>query len=431
MTCRRSERLREEVHQHRLSDGLPVYVYPKRGFRQKYAILAVRYGSCDSVFVPAEGGEPVHTPSGTAHFLEHELFEDEAGTVFDDFSRIGASPNAYTSYTQTGYHFSCVDRFDQSLDLLLGFVSAPHFNDETIAQERTVIAQEIKMYEDSPAWRGLVALRKALYARHPVREDIAGSVESIAEITANPLETCYHGFYRPSNMVLVMAGDLDVDQVIAKADARRLELANGPPTRPGMQSLPVDEPSGIVESEVRLNLDVVVPRVILGYKDPVIPKSGQDLVRREMEVGLLLDLLFGPASEFYETHYQAGLIDGSFSASYALEADHGYTVVGGETEQPDQLANVVRDHVSRSAERGVESSDFARIRNKALGRFIRYFNNMENVADAVVNAHLLGVEIFDYLGILEAIELSDLEARLSSHFDDSLCAVAHVIPRNA
>lgn len=62
------------------------------------------------------------------------------------------------------------------------------------------------MYDDSPDWRLLNALFRCLYADHPLRDDIAGTVESIAELTPQMLYSCTRGFYAPSNMVLSVAG---------------------------------------------------------------------------------------------------------------------------------------------------------------------------------------------------------------------------------
>ncbi len=433
-TVRRDDRLGEEVHQATLPDGLPVYVLPKPSFRQKYAIVACRYGSNDAAFVPPGEDAPWRPASGIAHFLEHELFEDEAGTVFEDFGKIGASPNAFTASSMTAYHFTCVDRFPEALDLLLGFVGKPVFHDEAVDRERRVIAQEIKMYDDSPDWRAVTALRRAIFHAHPAREDIAGTVESIADIKAADLERCYRTFYRPDNMVLAVAGDLDPAEVIAQATAKRAALgieALGAERGDGPQRVRIEEPESVAERSSRLELEVSVPRVFVGWKDRPTLGRGEPLLRRQMEVGLLLDLLFGAASDFYERHYEAGLIDGSFSSSFSGEEDHGFVVAGGETDRPDDLAEAVIACVADARKTGVSADDLARIRNKAVGRFVRAWNGIAGVADTLVATHFMGVDLFRYLELLETIDKPALERRLAHLFDDELRTVLTVTPKPA
>ena len=73
----------------------------------------------DNRFQVEGAGEPVTIPEGVAHFLEHKLFEDERGNVFDRFAAHGASSNAYTTFTHTSYLFSTTDHFAECLELLL------------------------------------------------------------------------------------------------------------------------------------------------------------------------------------------------------------------------------------------------------------------------------------------------------------------------
>jgi len=112
-------------------------------------------------------------PDGIAHYLEHKLFEGKQGDAFKLFAKTGASANAYTSFDKTAYLFSCTDNFEASLNILLDFVQSPYFTKENVEKERGIIAQEIKMYEDSPEWKSYINLLGALYQSHPVKLDIA------------------------------------------------------------------------------------------------------------------------------------------------------------------------------------------------------------------------------------------------------------------
>ncbi|MBS5672460.1 MAG: insulinase family protein, partial [Firmicutes bacterium] len=191
-----------------LSNGLPVCVVPKPGFAKKCAYFVTNYGSIDTKFTWM--GREYDTPAGVAHYLEHKMFDTpDGGNALQTLSSTGASPNAFTSTAITGYHFECADQFWDNLRTLLEFVSVPYFTKESVDKEQGIIGQEIRMIEDQPGWQAYHLLLEALYQYHPVRNSVAGSVESIAEITAETLYQCHEAFYTPSNMVLCVAGNVE------------------------------------------------------------------------------------------------------------------------------------------------------------------------------------------------------------------------------
>ena len=186
------KRLGESVHRETLPNGLQICVVPKPGYAKKYAFFATRYGGMDTRF--RLGGKWLDTPMGIAHYLEHKMFDTPDGNALQTLSATGASPNAFTSTAITGYHFSCTDRFWENLRILLEFVSVPYFTKESVEKEQGIIGQEIRMIEDNPDWQVFHMLLEALYKNHPVRNSVAGSVESIAEITAETLYSCHEAF---------------------------------------------------------------------------------------------------------------------------------------------------------------------------------------------------------------------------------------------
>ena len=148
----------------------------------------------------------MQSADGVAHYLEHKMFDMENGNALQIMSATGASPNAFTSYNMTAYYFECTDSFEENLRTLLSFVSHPYFTKESVDKEQGIIAQEIKMYEDNPASRLGENLFRAVYQHHPLKVGIAGTIESIANITPQMLYDCHRAFYDPSNMVLCVAG---------------------------------------------------------------------------------------------------------------------------------------------------------------------------------------------------------------------------------
>ena len=227
-TIVKSARMGEEYLRLEHESGLVILFYPMKGFRTAYAIFGTKYGSVDSEFKTPEDEDFVKVPDGVAHYLEHKLFESEEGSVDRLFAGAGAEANAFTSFDKTCYLFSCTDRFEESFRYLLRFVQDPYFTSETVEKERGIIEQEIRMYEDNPDWRVMQNLLTALYAENPVRQDIAGTVESISKITPELLYRCYRTFYNLSNMVVAVAGSFDpaaAERVLAE------ELKPGKPMK--------------------------------------------------------------------------------------------------------------------------------------------------------------------------------------------------------
>ena len=205
-------RIGEEVIRTTLENGLPVFVVPKKDYRRKYAMFATRYGGMDMRF--QLNGQWLDTPAGIAHYLEHKMFDTEAGNALQELAKNGAEPNAFTSNAITCYYFDSTEKFYENLEILLSFVSVPYFTEESVEKEQGIIAQEINMIEDNPEWQVYKRLMQALYHTSPARTSVAGSVESIRQITAQTLYDCHKAFYTPSNMCLVVVGDVDADKVL-------------------------------------------------------------------------------------------------------------------------------------------------------------------------------------------------------------------------
>lgn len=425
---RRSKRVDEEVHEATTSDGLRVHVIPRPGYQSSFAILTVDYGSVDDSILAPGDAAPRTLPSGIAHFLEHKLFEDESGDVFDQFARVGAAANAYTYYTETAYHFSTGERFGECLDLLLEFVTTPFFTEEQIEKERKVIAQEILMYEDSADLKAHLNLMRCLYHEHPIRRDIPGTIESIARIDKDLLELCHRTFYRPENLLLVVSGDQDPQEVFkraeASAEARRARCDPGEPAR----SYCLPEPPGVLESRTEERMRVSIPRVLIGFKDTdgTTERPPLDKIR---EAGFMAELIFGRGGAFFETHCASGLIDDSFSYSFhAGRSGYAHLTLGGETPDPDGLVEAVERAVAATRKTGLAREDLDRLRNKAYGRYLRGFNSVEQVASGEADATLRGWDLLKYLDILESITLDSVHERLNALFAPERRAVSIVRP---
>lgn len=415
----RSERLDETVFYAKHPSGLSVFVAPKKGYASQFAIFGTRYGSIDNHF--RMGGQDVRVPEGIAHFLEHKLFESEDGDAFSRYARTGASANAYTSFDRTCYLFTSTERFTDSLEILLDFVQHPYFTEATVQKEQGIIGQEIRMYEDSPSWRVMFNLLGCLYHTHPVKIDIAGTAESISHITADLLYTCYNAFYNPHNMALCVAGDVSPKVVGDLAD-KWLKSA----TDSGVESVFEPEPAGIVSPRAEQHLSVSVPLFDLGFKD--MPAEGSAAAQAEATVGVMLELLCGSASPLYRTLYDQGLINQSFGGEYFNGRSFAAVLIGGESRDPDAVAEAVHTEIARLRAEGIDAGRFARAKKYVYGRLLSHYDNVDGVANALAGMHFMGMKPFDMAEATAAVTAENVEQKLTACMSRENAALSVVLP---
>ena len=417
----RSERLREEYIRVEHPSGLTILLCPMEGYSSAYALFATKYGSIDTCFKTDKDADFAAVPEGIAHYLEHKLFENEDCDVFSLYAKTGASANAYTSFDRTAYLFSCTDNFEESLSILLSFVQSPYFTEQTVQKEQGIIGQEIRMYDDNPGWRVFFNLLDALFVRHPVKIDIAGTVESIAKIDADLLYRCYNTFYNLHNMVLAIAGNFDVETALRVADK---ELKAAPPLT--IQSKRVDEPEAINRSEVRQKLSVSMPLFNIGFKG--VATAGLEEVKASIETEILLEMIAGEASPLYKQLYDEGLINTSFGSEVFSGREYFAAIFEGESRNPTEVFSRIKAEIGRAKNGGLDRQEFAATKKAVYGKYLRGFNNVEAVASAMVVSHFSGVGLYDNVEAAAAVTFEDILARLERGFNPDHAAISIVEP---
>lgn len=415
--------INETLYHDILPNGLQVYILPKEGFQKTYATFSTRFGSIDNRFSVGEQ-PPIQVLDGIAHFLEHKMFEEPDGDIFATFASQGASANAFTSFDRTAYLFSATEHIDQSLQTLLDFVQHPYFTDDNVNKEKGIIEQEINMYKDNPDWRVYTGIIEALYEKHPVHIDIAGSVDSIRQITKESLYTCYNTFYHPSNMLLFVVGGVKADQVMQLV--RDNQAAKSFPVLEEVRRYFEPEPPGVRKSKLEVQLPVSLPKCMIGIKDKQLAANATELQRQDIVTKLLLDVLLGPSSQLYQSLYDDRLISDSFGYEFNSGNGYSFSIFGGETRSPDELLERVKRVIDEVRERGVLSSDFERTRRKRIGGYLRMLNSPESIANEFTRYKFRGGDLFELLPVYESITLEEINARLRSHFDWEQSAISIV-----
>ncbi|WP_409174278.1 EF-P 5-aminopentanol modification-associated protein YfmH [Brevibacillus fortis] len=407
------EQVNETVYQETLQNGLQVYLVPKQGFSKTYAVFTTRYGSIDSHF-RTRSGEEINVPDGIAHFLEHKMFEKKDRDVMHEFSKNGASCNAFTSFNRTAYLFSCTDKLDDNLNLLLDYVQDPYFTDASVEKEKGIIGQEITMYDDNPDWKVYMNLLKAMYQKYPINIEIAGTIETISHITKEYLYQCYETFYHPANMLLLVVGSFEPEAIMKLI--RENQGAKEFPPAPQITRVFPEEPSAPAEARVEAFLTVGLPKCMIGIKEKENGLTKEALLKRELTTKLVLDIAFGTSSAVYERLYDSELITESFDFDYSSEQDYAYTIIGGDTPDPERLVETIKAEIEQLKQNGIAQDDFERAKRKKIGNFLRSLNSVEFIANQFTSFKFNGNDLFSVVPTLESITREDVEKRLKEHF---------------
>lgn len=400
------ETLQETLYFEEMDNGLQVYLLPKKGFSKTYGLFSTKFGSIDTTFVPLGETEMLKVPDGIAHFLEHKMFEMKDGDASDKFAFLGASTNAFTSSSRTAYLFSTTSNENKCVELLLDFVQEIYLTDENVEKEKGIINQEIGMYDDDPDWRCYFGSIQNLYQKHPVKIDIAGTVETVSEIDKETLEKCYHTFYHPSNMMLFVVGNIDPDSTMKmiKENQGKKSFRN----EKAIQREIVEEPKCIDKESETLTMDVVMPKVIVSMKINDIPENSQDKLKRELSMNLLLDLLFAKSSSLYEEWMNEGIINDSFSANFTQERDYSFLQIGGDTFEPEKLKNKIIDLITSFKDLKINEEDFKRVQKKNIGVLIGVFNSPESIANLFSRYYFEGIMVFDLIDTISSLTIENI-----------------------
>ena len=418
------DKIGETLYIYEHKSGLKAFLIPKKGYSKKYATFATHYGSINNEFIIPCEENVTRVPDGIAHFLEHKLFEQKDGSVMDKFSKLGSNPNAYTSFSQTVYLFSCTDKFSENFQLLLDYVQNPYITEESVEKEKGIIGQEIRMYEDDPNWRSFFNLLGAFYKSHPVKIDIAGTIESISKINREILYKCYNTFYHPSNMIICVVGDLEPESVFEQVE-KNIKYSE---SLGEIKRIFPEEISSLNKDYVEQFLAVSTPLFQMGFKDDPTGLSGLESLKREVAVKILLEMIMGKSSALYNELYSQGLINNTLEFDYNIEENYAFSMFGGESQDPFKVKDYISGKIEELHKTGLDRESYERIRKAVKGRFLRRFNSVENISHLFISVYFRGVNVFDYLDVYDKMNFEYINEIFSKHFNLNNLALSVVKP---
>ncbi len=403
----------ESVYKETLDNGLEIFLIQKSGYNKKFVTYTTKYGSMDNRF--AVNDEEYSVPDGIAHFLEHKMFEKEDGDVFDAFAKGGANANAFTSYDRTSYLFSTTDDFYKNLTLLMDMVEQPYFTDETVGREIGIINEEIKMYQDNPGYRLYFDTINQMYNELPVKIDIAGTEDSISEITKDHLYLCHDVFYHPSNMVMIMAGDFDIEETFSFI--REHQERRGPVEPLDVRRVLPEETREVVKKKHDLHMDVEETKIMLGFKNEKL-ESASERLTRDIAMMFGLDMMFGEQSEYYYKLLEDGIIDDSFNFAHNEEKDFAHVLMTTQTDDPERFTSSILGIIDEIRETDFFTDEkLANQKREVLGDYLSSLNSPEYIANQYTKYHLDGYDLYRLPDFIEEVTVEDIKKYIFDSLD--------------
>ena len=403
---------KDKVYKTILENGLKVFILPKTTTKKKLCMFGTFYGSIDNYI--KEDNERVNITEGVAHFLEHKLFEQENENIMEKFSQVGVDPNAYTTFDHTVYYFETVNDMKKPLEYLIRMISSPYFTDENVEKEKGIISQEIAMYNDNPDYQSSMISMKNIYLNNPVRNDIAGTDESIAKIDKELLYKVYEQYYRLNNMFLLVIGDVKVEETLKEIE-NNINKYYTKEEKETVEYTYVEEPIGKVKNKyIEKELQVSIPKICISYKlKPLVEKEN---IKRELAINIIEEIYFGRLSKFYERYYKLNYINEPLSVSHEDGRSYSYVSISCNCKNTEKMQKIILEYIEDIKNSKVDSKLLKVIKNKLIGTMIYESEDNEELAYEIIKSEINNSNIFEEGNILETIDESYIESIIKEIF---------------
>ncbi len=416
-----NSKIKEKLYIEKLSNGLTIMVLPKKT-RKKYVIWSANFGSIDNKFYVSEESELTVLPDGIAHYLEHKLFEQKNGkNSLDVLTSMGVDANAYTTNDHTAFLFECTDNFDNALDEFMNYVQNPYFTDENVDKERGIIEQEIMMYDDDPSWSLYINALKCMYKDNEINIDVAGTKQTIAEINKEKLYKIYDSFYRPENMVMVLAGDFEPERILEKIKSK-ITLN---PNKNDIKRVYSKEQEDIVQGYIKKEMDISMPCILIGYK---VNDIKENKIREHIAIEILGNLLFGKTSKFFEKLYEAGKIISEPVINYEFSKTYAHVLIQVQSDYVDDMVKAIEERIEEVKRNGINEKDFEGSKKKVYGEFVKDYNEISTISTILVADYFKNINSFDYFEDFSTVNKELAERVLKNIFLENRKVVSIVNP---
>lgn len=401
----------ETLYYEKLNNGLEVYIVPNKFQKNFYITFTTKFGSINTEFKTSNDKTFKKVPNGIAHYLEHLMFNMEDGTAFDYFSKLGSSVNAYTTYNLTCYEVYSSTYFKENLNYLLDYVQTPYFTNELVNNERGIITEEIKMYDNNPNTELTYSAFKNIFVNDNRKYLISGSKEDIKKITKENLYDCYNTFYNPNNMFIIITGNVNPYEAIGiiENNQNKKEFNNV-----NIMNKEITEPNKINKKYEEIKMNVETNKINISYKIPrkLLKKFNLSNIELNSYISILFNILFGSTSLLQDKLISSKVIQNGININKTFTKDFIIVCITTETDYPDTLIRYVEETINNIK---IEEETLNRKLKVYKSNYILHFDDIElvnsNIQDNIIE---YGNFIKDYMDVYEKMNVKTINDIASS-----------------
>lgn len=376
------EGLDEKIYEYTTKTGLKIYMWVNEKVNSCLMTLSVKYGSIHTKF--KVGKKTYEVPNGVAHFLEHIKFNiNENSTAHDEFYKIGGDANAFTTFKWTSYIVFATGNKNENLNLLLDYVYNPYFTKKMINKEKGIIIEEANMSNDDPYSLIFYNNLKAVLQKSKYRNLITGEVEDIKKIELDDIKNVYDNFYHPKNMFLIITGNFNPYEM-AKITEENLSKKE---FKEYIEPIIIDEqePKKVTVEYSETNLNISYPKIKYSLKIPLNKFKNIETLDLKILVRLILNINFGPTSDFYTELIEKELAT-SLSSNLDIYEDYLVITISATTNYKEEVIKRLKDKIDALE---ISEKNIIRKKNATLATLILDYDDIETVSmkiqDDIIN----------------------------------------------
>ena len=414
------ENTNEVLYYDKLDNGLEVYMLPNNNVNKFYLTLNTRFGSINTKF--KYDNKEYDMPKGIAHYLEHLSFNMENGSVFDHYSKIGSSINAFTTYDITSYNVTSNNRFKENLEYLLEYVYTPYFTKELFQSEKGVIEEEVKMYKDDPGMTIVNGTLNNVFVNDERKYLVGGTVKDVKSIKLEDVITCYNAYYNPKNMFLIITGNFNPNEALAitSEQMNKLNINNDF----NVKDIYPKEPEKVNKKEEIIKMNVDKPKVSIGIK---IPKNNFKSLKIDnyllkIYISSILDINFGNTSLLLEELQKGSIVD---DLDYTIIESNDYFIVLilSSTYYPEYFKDKI---IEKFNSLNIEDSDLKRVAKVNISNYILLFDSAVAVNNYIMDEVMDNNEVnTGFMNIMRNLNIDTCKKILTklNNYDYTICKI--------
>ena len=374
----------------------------------------IPYVKSISIGVWVETGSKKELPeeNGISHFIEHMLFKGtktrSAKVIAEAIDAVGGQINAFTGKECTCYYVKVLDsHYDLALDVLSDMVFNSNFDPNEIDKERSVILEEISMYEDSPEDLVHDLFSQTLFKDSTLGYPILGTKESLENLNQAKMLDYIKKHYRPENSVISVAGNFDEAQLLKEIERR-------------FDSWQLNEGNDIKEDELKYHFDVLHKSKDIEQTHLCMGFKGIEMGNREVYPLMVVNNILGGSMSsrlFQSIREERGLVYSVYSYPTTYKNGGIFAIYAGmNPQQLEEVCQLIKKELETLIKVGLTDDELHKAKEQLKGNYILGLESTSSRMTSIGKSELLQQRIYspkEILQLIDDIKMQDVDALIN------------------